>query len=395
MTLPAMTFRIAFASAPMAATPTWTTLPGIEIMECNIKRGRQYQLDRMEAGSASLILNNASGKYWPDNSAGPYYGNIKPGKRVNIRATYGAVTYDLFTGFVDHWTPSFESRGGKAPIVTVQCLDLLNNMARNLLNNAGDAQELSGTRIGNVLDEIGWPAADRALDAGQTTVIATGAQANINPLSHLFTVQESEFGILFIRGDGYVVFQDRHARLKGSYIASQATFGDDPTEQTYVDLVPDMDAKSILNDVRITRSGGVEQTASDATSQSDYGKRSLARSGLLMISDAEADSQADYILSLYKDAALRVKAISIRPQGDPGNLWPKVLGYDISTRITLVLSPAGISKDYHIEGISHRASAPEGTWETRWELSDATSQVYWTVDWLPGSLLGSGTRVAY
>jgi len=393
MTLPTVITRIAFASEPMADAPSWTTLSGQDVMRFQTRRGRNHELDRVQAGIATFILNNDNDKYWPDLTTGPYYDNIKPGKRVNIRATYDGNTYDLYTGFVDKWTPSFRSLSGKGAIISVSCLDAQNNLARYLLNNAGEALELSGTRVGNVADEIGFPAADRALDTGQSQMIATGAQANVNAMDHLFTVQDSEYGIMFIAGNGYLTFHDRHHRLVTAECnTSQATFGNDPTERRFVDIVLDMDAKDVLNDVRITRSGGTEQTASDSTSQDTYGKRSLSRTGLLMPSDAEADSQANYILSRYKDGALRVKALVIRPQGDPTNLWPKVLSYDIGYRITLNLDRAGISKDYHIEGISHSVDSQTGTWETRWELSDADSQNYWILD---TSELDTNTRLAY
>jgi len=526
MTLPTITTRVAFASDPMADSPSWTTLSGVDVMRFTTRRGRNHELDRVQAGQAAIILNNNNNKYWPDLTTGPYYTNIKPGKRVNIRAThyplawvsptgyvnigaayyyptraydgdtntfayttmfrgamtnflelthpgvtatklryYGSVTtgtptididiyyggawhdlyygvmaqntwtevdfggaqditsvrvrgyysggnrvgqfrinelelwnngpytYDLYTGFVDKWTPSFRSLSGRGAIISVSCLDAQNNLARYLLNNAGEVLELSGTRVGNVLDEIGFPAADRALDTGQSYMIATGAQANVNAMDHLFTVQDSEYGVLFFAGNGYATFHDRHHRLLTTECnTSQATFGNDSTERRFVDIVLDMDAKDVLNDIRVTRSGGSEQTASDSTSQDTYGKRSLSRTGLLMPTDAEASDQANYILSRFKDGTLRVKALVIRPQGDPTNLWPKVLSYDIGYRITLNLDRAGISKDYHIEGISHSVDSQTGTWETRWELSDADSQNYWILD---TSELDTNTRLAY
>jgi len=375
----------------MAVTPTWTNLNGLDVLSISIKRGRNHQLDRIEAGEAIIELNNSSGNYWPDNAAGPYYGYILPGKKFNIRATYSS-TYDLFTGYISRWPPSFMSQGGAGPIVTVTCRDIQNKLAQFLMNNAGEVEELSGTRVGNVLDEYGFPAADRLLDAGQSTMIATGAQVNVNAMSHLFTVQDSEFGIIFQQPDGDVEFQDRHARLFSPYNTSQATFGNDGAELRYCDLVVDQDEKDVINDVHIKRSGGTQQDASDATSQSTYGIASMSKTGLLMTTDNEALDQANYLCNKYKDSVMRVKAIIIRPQADPANLWPKVLGYDISTRITLRLDMASIDRDYHIEGISHTVDFRRGTWETRWELSDADSQEYWVLD---ESILGTNTRLAY
>ncbi len=74
------------------------------------------------------------------------------------------------------------------------------------------AQEKSGTRIGHVLDDLGWPAADRDIDTGQSDMIASGNFDDLG-VSHLRAVQEAEQGILFVAADGKMTFKDRHARL--------------------------------------------------------------------------------------------------------------------------------------------------------------------------------------
>jgi hypothetical protein len=178
-------------------------------MSFSIERGRQHFLDRIEAGTVYLVLKNSSGNYWPNNAAGDYYPNVLPGKRINIRATYSAVTYDLFTGFIESWEPGWLGASQKGATMRLTCSDLLSRLSAFNLNSAGYAEEVSGTRIGNMLDDLGWPAADRDLDTGQTTLQATGALANVNALDHLYTVQESEQGIVFIAGDGDVQFHDR------------------------------------------------------------------------------------------------------------------------------------------------------------------------------------------
>ena len=155
MTWPTLTVRIAFSSNPFDASPTWTSVTD-DIRRIYITRGRQHQLDRMEAGTAQIELNNNSGNYWANNAGGSYYPNVKPGKRVNIRANYNAVDYDLYTGFAESWEPEWlSSMGGLGPIVQLRCADLIKNLARLDLNDGtGYSQEASGTRIGNVLDDL-------------------------------------------------------------------------------------------------------------------------------------------------------------------------------------------------------------------------------------------------
>jgi hypothetical protein len=395
MAKPTIIVRIAFSSDPFDATPSWSDVSS-DVLEIHTRRGRQHELGRIEAGTATIVLENSSGDYWPYNAGGSYYPNVLPGKRVNIRATYGVTTYDLYTGFVEAWQPSWLSReGGNVPIITIKCADLTKNLSRLLLNSAGFAQELSGTRVGNVLDALGWPAGARDIDAGQSNMIATGALENENAQDHLFTVQESELGIVFIAGDGDVQFQDRHARLKAPYTTSQATFGDDAGEQKYRDIEPSYDDQYIYNDVRVTREGGTEQTASDATSQTSYGKRSLSKTGLLITVDTEAKDQADFLLSRYKDATLRSRTLTVFPDRDPANLYPKILDYDLSTRITVRLNQASIDHEYHIEHISHDFIARQGSWKTEYQLSDADMQAYWLIGVAGYSEIGETTRVGY
>lgn len=383
--------RVAFASNPMVASPTWTDISH-DVMSFYISRGRQHELDRMEAGTATIVLKNTSGNYWP---SGIYSPNLLPGKAVNIRATYGGTTYDRYYGFAEAWQPDWRSRaGGLAPIVTLRCADLVKNLSRLKLNNAGYSAEVSGTRVTNVLTALGW-LGGTDIATGISTMQATGALVNAGAMEHLFTVQQSELGIFFIAGDGHPQFQDRHTRLKSPYTSSQATFGDDSGEQHYHDLEPSYDDTFIYNDVTLTRSGGTQQQATDATSITTYGQRTLSRTALLMAQDTEALSQAQFLLSRFKDATLRSRMLTINAERDPGNLWPKVLGYDISTRITLRLNQAGINTDYHIEGTQDIYDAARGTYIVKWQLSDADNQQYWVIGVAGFSEIGVTTRVCY
>jgi len=390
---PSVTVRIAFDTDPMAAAPAWTDISSTALSIYTI-RGRQHELNRMEGGIAEVELLNTSGDYWPLNAGGAYVGKVLPGKKINIRATYNAATYDLFTGFIESWLPGWTEN--QIATTRVTAVGINKRLTRYEMNNAGEAQELSGTRVGNVLDEIGWPAADRDLDAGQTTVMATGAQVAVNAMSHLFLVQDTEVGLVFLAGDGDVQFQDRHARLIAPYTVSQATFGEDGAELGYRMLEPSYDDSFIFNDVRRTRVGGTEQTALDATSQGDYGKSTNNKPNLLMLLDTEAADQCSYMLSQYKDPAFRIQALQLFPNQDPANLFPKALGYEISTRITVRNNESHLDQDFHIEGISHYFNPSLGyPWETKWQLSNATSVKYWAIGVAGFGEIGETTRVCY
>lgn len=384
MTAPTYTARVAFVNSPFDASPTWVDL-STSMMSFSIRRGRQWELNRMETGTAVVTLLNLAGDFWPTKAAGTYYPNVKPWKRINVQATYGGTTYDLYTGFVESWQPGFLTRPIKGPTMTLSCSDLIKNLSNLLLNDAGGyASEKTGARVGHVLDTLGWPAGSRTIDTGQTTLQATGALVNVGAMDHLFTVEDTELGIIFIAPDGKVVFQDRHGRLFSPFTVSQGTFGDDlgAGDLPYTDISPEYGDTRIYNDIRVTRLSGTEQVATDATSATAYGKRGLSRPSLLMTTDVEALAQAQYLLNRYKQPAMRIKQIELQP--DPAHeaaLYAAMLGFDISTRVKVKLAAATLNSDYHIEGINHDWNRDKpGVLTTKWMLADALNQGSWIWD---------------
>ncbi len=348
-----------------------------DLVSFSTKRGRQHQLNRIEAGTATILLKNIHGNYWPNNAGGDYYPEVKIGKRINIRVLYDITTYDEYTGFIRKWTPMWFSQvGNKYPGMLLECADLQRNFARAKMNHAGYAEELSGTRIGNVLDTIGWPAGDRDIDAGIENMKSTGAMVNVIAMEHLFSVQESELGTLFIQGDGDVVFHERGVL---EALSSQATFG--TGNLPIFDVEFPLDDESLYNEIRMTREGGSEQTASSAASILEYGLRTLSRTGLLLITDLLVYVYCLYLLARHNDTKMRIKSFTVKPQtpGDEATLWPLVLGLDIGQKVTLVWSEASINDDYFIEGIEHRFDYREGVWVTKYQCSDAT-QFYFEPD---------------
>ncbi len=96
-----MTVDIALTTAPLAV-PAWTSVAS-KVFDLDITTGKQQELDAVQPGVAVMTLDNHDRRFDPLYAAGPYFGNLLPNKRMRVRATYGATTYDLFTGFVDDW----------------------------------------------------------------------------------------------------------------------------------------------------------------------------------------------------------------------------------------------------------------------------------------------------
>lgn len=358
--------RIAFQSDPLEAWPIWNNITGVR--EVHIRRGRNHDLDRMEAGSMDIIIDNQNGNLWPDNAGGDYSPNVKTMKKINVRAIYNGTIYNLFTGYIESYNPGWLGDGGYGSIMTLHCVDGFKVLGLQVLNAAGYSAEQSGTRFANVLTSCSWPTADRAIDPGQDVFQATGALVNVNALEHLQQGQESELGLFYMDVDGKAVFEDRSHRTASPHSVSQATFGE-AGGLPFTDLKYVLDETLLFNDVRITRTGGAEQIQSNSASQTAYGKRSLVRA-TLHSTDAQALRLAIYYLARYAAIAGRVESIQLLPS-PTNSLWAQVMNRKISDRITVRKTEAGIDQDYFIEGITHDWVFTSGEVSTQYQLSDA------------------------
>ncbi len=138
---------------------------------------------RAEAGRMVLTMKDAARAYDPTNLAGPYVSagvtQVTPMRGARLRATWAGTTYDMFRGFADSWDISYSGEP-RVAYVTVPCTDAVKVLANfdGVAGSTVGAGETSGARVNRILDNTGWPATDRLVATGDTTVQATTLAAN-------------------------------------------------------------------------------------------------------------------------------------------------------------------------------------------------------------------------
>ena len=205
------------------------------VLSLEWSRGRDYasQLTgRSTAGSLMIRFDNSSGDYSSFNAASPLAGNILPGRKVRIQGGSGSFPYTfpivfndnpLWQGFLTRLVP--EPSLHNAHVVILEAMGPLGYLNQRQIELAMATNILTSVAISNILDAVGWPAGDRTIAVGQTTMTRFWEDRKAT-LEAMRDVEETEAGFLTESKDGKVVFQDRHYRLSGDPLTSQATFSD-------------------------------------------------------------------------------------------------------------------------------------------------------------------------
>ncbi len=279
------------------------------VTQVSIRRGRNRITSKFEAGTANVVLYDQNGDWNPTNPAGAYYPNLVPLRQIIIYATYASQNYFLFSGFITNYDTGFRQGNDELSTVTLRCVDGFKLLAGSAIDTvAGSGVQLSGARVNAILDDIEWPISLRTIDAGDSTLQADPGTAR-TALEALFTVEQSEFGGIFIDANGKLDFVSRD-----NLIAAPAfpvyEFSDQGTDISYTNAVVALDDTTLINDVTITRLGGTAQNAFDQDSIDKFFLHSGTRSGILVQTNAEALDQAKGILATRKDPETRIDSIT-------------------------------------------------------------------------------------
>lgn len=155
--VPAVTVEL--SSAPPGAAPVWLDLSS-RFRTAGISRGRARELDRYQAGRATLVFSNADRALDPSYAAGPFHAALKPMRRIRLLAVWAAVTYPLFDGYVDSITQEYAPP--HEATATIAATDAFKILAAAELRASVYAEEVSAD------DPYRWWRLD---EAGGATVV--------------------------------------------------------------------------------------------------------------------------------------------------------------------------------------------------------------------------------
>ena len=320
-------------------------------------RGRTALSDIFQTGTMSLRIIDQNGDFNPMNPSSPYYNLLTPMRKVTITASYEGTTYPIFAGYITSYDTTTPRDVGEVVYTTIQAVDgfrLFQNAQITTVASA-TAGQTTGTRIGKILDQIGWPVGMRDIDAGQTTVQADPGTLRTS-LGAMQLVTSTEYGSLYMDGFGNLVFQDR-ALTSSSVAGTPVVFNDNGTGISYNNALWKLDDTLVFNKASITRTGGTAQVAFNQASIDKYFLHSYQEQNLLMETDAEALNNAQAFVASRQETSIRCDAVTLdlyTANYDAG--ITAALDLDFFDPITITTTQPGsstLTKTLQVFGVSH------------------------------------------
>jgi hypothetical protein len=337
----------------------------------SIRRGRNRELDEITTGTCNVGLRNFDRAFDPVNAAGPYFGNLRPGKQVQV-SIYGVTIY---TGAVDDWAQGF-AHGNRADASLI-AVDSLGRLARRDFDEwTTTGGQTAGPRIVDVLNrtEVGW-GANRDIGTGVSTLQADVVSWGSNVLNYLQLVAKSDQGRLFDSRSGVLTFRDRHSVITATLAAS---FADDDTAIGFSAAQPRSSSELFFNRVSVDREGGVAQTKTDTAAGAHDDIRALSIGGLLLDDDAQSADMAEFLLNLYKEPDTRLAQLTIPVHRLEVADQAAVARIELGDVVNVVWTPAGvgaaIDADLIVEGVEHEINKSVGH-VMRLALSNTTQRL--------------------
>jgi hypothetical protein len=338
-----------------------------QVTKIDTRKERNLFQDKYQAGTATVRIIDQNGDWNPQNTSSPYYPNLVPLRSIIIETEYSGTVYPIFKGYIQEYLYQYpkDQELGYVDLICTDAFRLVFNSNVTTVTGAG-AGEGTGTRVGKILDTIGWPASSRSIMTGNTLCQADPGTTR-TALAAIETATFTEQGAFYFDKAGNAVFKDRDF-VYTSPAASPTVFSNatGSTAIPYAGITFALDDKTIVNQASVTRTGGTTQTASNAASIEKFFLHSITANDMLMQTDTEALDLASNFVASRKDTTLRIESITLDlvTLGYGAGVTAALdLDYFDPMQITNVnVAGTTIVKTLQCQGIAH--SITPNTWRT-------------------------------
>jgi len=347
------------------------------MISASVSRGKNRELDRFNAGTLQVTLNNNDRAFDPTYSLSPFAGSIIPRREVRVTVDGERVIETT----IDDWNFSYEPGGISR--AEIQATDNFTLLAREVLEPVTATPQLTGARFNAVLDQddIAWPVEKRNIDTGVSSLGADTIEGNA--LTYLQLVAESGQGLFFIAKNGDLVFRDRLDATPTS--TSVTTFNDLGTAIPFTLTAVNYGSELLFNQAIVTSAAGTA-TALNERSQLTYGTASYELDTLLS-TETQLQNLADFIVQKYGDPEYRFETIQVNLNTVNETQKASCLALEIGDIISITFTPNDIGDP--IEQFGQIIRIAHNIQTTRHDVSFSVASLDWTFLVLDDDVFGT------
>jgi len=182
------------------------------MIDIDVSRGRNYYVnsngigfERVDVGQAIITLDNYDRRYDPFYTGSALYPYVLPGRRVKLWVKTGTAgtAYPVIYGRISDMKPISGINQVKMTVVDDTQI-LKDEVVSMIIQEDQQVDDL----INLVLDEVGWPSADRSIE-GITDTIPYWWADGVSAWDALNELAECVLGQFFISADGKATFYSR------------------------------------------------------------------------------------------------------------------------------------------------------------------------------------------
>lgn len=332
------TYKLADAAADVTA----------DVRAVKIRRGRSSETTNVDAGSATVTLDNRARLYDPTAAASisPFAAAIKPRKEISISIGQAAV----FSGQVEDWDLQY-SLGGDS-VTLAQASDGFALFTQQTLASGPGFSGLSSSVIYETASVAGWPLGRMSLDQGTASVGANTISTNQGVLPYMQKVANAEQGLLFVAKDGTLTFRNR--------ISPRVDFGtifaDDGTGIPFSNIEILYGTEFLYTQITVDYLGGSEIALSGSANIADYGVTNYTLDTFLP--DASSASViAEFLSNRYGEPTFRISGIEVAIDALTPAQKSQLLDLDLGHGVKIIFTPnrigEAIVRDVAIDSIEH------------------------------------------
>ena len=336
----------------------WTDVDANDILSIDTDRGRIKPQDDIPSGTCTVVVNNTSGIYDPDNTTASTWvvtgvSILRAGLQCRVVATWAATAYVLYMGYLDN--PIVNQ--GNQPSVTFRFYDGLYLISRAYAPVLTAAQvtaytgETSSARAARMLDLAGWPTGAARSLAGSITM--NSDKQDRPAIQMIRECSRVEAGAFYMSRTNVATLEALSAKFtKPTALAFSDTGVANTVKYGAISTTSGVD--QLVNDVTIFRNPSKTYKASFDSSVTAYGKKSVT-----IPAPASSDANAANLALLYgrqwADPQTRITSITFDGMR-LSTLYPDMLSMELLN----LCSVARVTKDGRslswnlvIEGIKH------------------------------------------